>query len=77
MKQFWLLSVENYKAIMRNGCEKEVLKIKKKKKSLFHDSVCFFFSFLDEFLMNPALLFIVERRRMVDGQLRMSVENFW
>ena len=36
---------------------------------------CVFFS--DEFLMNPALLFIVKRRRMVVVQSRMAVENFW
>ena len=60
MKQFWLLSVENDKAIVRNGCENEDLKSERSKSS-FHDSVCFFFFFIDEFLMNPALLFIVER----------------
>ena len=27
MKQYWLLSVENDKAIVKNGCEKEDLKI--------------------------------------------------
>ena len=73
MKQYWLLSVENDKAIMRNGCEKGDLKIWKKQIFISWFSVCVcvcvcvcFFFFLDEFLMNLTLLFIVERRRMVD-----------
>ena len=46
--------------------------------SSFHDSAYFFsFFFSDESLMNPALLFIVERWRMVGRWLRMVVENFW
>ena len=49
MKQYWLLSVENDKAIVRSGCEKEDLKIWKQ---IFISwfSVFFFFSWwvLDE-----------------------------
>ena len=65
MKQYRLLGVENDEAIVRNDCEKEDLKIWKKQIfiSWFSVCVCFFY----EFLMNPAFLFIVERRRMVDG----------
>ena len=45
MKQYWLLSVENDKAIVRNGCEKEDLKIWKKQIfiSWFSVCVCVFF----------------------------------
>ena len=78
MKQYWLLSVENDEAIVRNGCEEKDLKIWKKQIFISWLNVFFFFLFLlDEFLMNPALLFIVERRRMVVVQSRMAVENFW
>ena len=45
MKQYWLLSVENDKAIMRNGCEKEDLKIWKKQIFISWFSVFFFFFF--------------------------------
>ena len=59
---------------------KKTLKFERSKSS-FHDSmcvcVCVCVCFLDEFLMNPALLFIVERRKMVVVQLRIAVENFW
>ena len=48
-EQFWLLSVENDEAIVRNGCEKEDLKIWKKQIFISWFSV-FFFSWwvLDE-----------------------------
>ena len=41
-KQYWLLSVENDKAIIRNGCEKEDLKIWKKQIFISWFSVFFF-----------------------------------
>ena len=44
MKQFWLLSVENDKAIVRNGCEKEDLKIWKKQIFISWFSVFFLMS---------------------------------
>ena len=80
MKQYWLLNVENDEAIVRNGCEKEDFE-NLKEANLHFMIQCFFFFFLfffffflsfffffffDEFLMNLALLFIMERRRMVD-----------
>ena len=42
MKQYWLLNVENDKAIVRNGCEKEDLKIWKKQILISWFSVLFF-----------------------------------
>ena len=45
MKQYWLLCVENDKAIVRNGCEKEDLKIWKKQIFISWFSA-FFFLFL-------------------------------
>ena len=65
MKQYWLLGVENDEAIVRNGYEKEDLKIWKKQ--IFISWFSMFFFFLDEFSMNPTLLFIAERWRMVGG----------
>ena len=72
MKQYWLLGIENDEVTTRNDCEKEDLKFWKKQ--IFISWVSVFF--LDKFSMNPALLFIVERWRMVDGYLRMADENF-
>ena len=72
MKQYWLLGIENDEVTMRNDCEKEDLKIWKKQIFISWFSVFF----LDKFSMNPTLLFIVERWRMVDGYLRMADENF-
>ena len=43
MKQYWLLSVENDEAIVRNGCEKEDLKIWKKQIFISWFSMFFFF----------------------------------
>ena len=43
MKQYWLLGVENDEAIVRNGCEKEDLKIWKKQIFISWFSMFFFF----------------------------------
>ena len=45
MKQYWLLSVENDEVIVRNGCEKEDLKIWKKQIFISWFSVFFSMSF--------------------------------
>ena len=45
MKQYWLLSVVNDKAIVRNGCEKEDLKVWKKQIFISWFSVFFSMNF--------------------------------
>ena len=45
MKQYWLLGVENDETIVRNGCEKEDLKIWKKQTFISWFSVFFLMSF--------------------------------
>ena len=57
MKQYWLLGVENDEAIVRKGYEQRGLE-NLKEENLHFMIQCVF---LNEFLMNLTLLFIVER----------------
>ena len=64
MKQYWLLGVENDEAIVRNDYEED---LKIWKKQIFISSFSVFSWWAS---VNPNLLFIAKRWRMVDGYVR-------